>query len=217
MGRSRSSARGRLAECRHLEIGRLTADRLAGVLDLTLIGLPGLADDVLVGSNGTLGRHAQGVRLKAHVGGELALALGIAVETDRAVEILVADVVGELGRGVFRLGDGLGVELACPVGGADIEPTILCRWICIALSESPSERLSAPSIRLRWWKSRMPSLSRTGRPKLSEMRAAWLPSGQQSRTISRVVPLRSGTTRALDLGERVELDIELTFLAMPSR
>ena len=52
---------------------------------------------------------------------------------------------------------------------------------------------------------------------LSEIRAAWLPSGQQSRTISRVVPLRSGTTRALGLGERVELDIELTFLAMPFR
>ena len=100
-GRSRSSAGGS-AEGRHLEIGRLAADGLAGIFDLTLVGLPAFADDVLVGGDRTLGCHAQRVRLKAHVGGEFALALGVAVEADRTVEILVAGVVGELGRGVSR-------------------------------------------------------------------------------------------------------------------
>jgi hypothetical protein len=60
------------------------------------------------------------MRLKRHVYGELTLALRGAVEADRTVEVLVADVVGGLGRGVARLRQGAGVELACPVGGADL-------------------------------------------------------------------------------------------------
>jgi len=59
IGRSRSSARWRSAKRRHLKIGSLSADVLAGVLDLALVGLPAFADDVLVGCDGTLGRHAQ--------------------------------------------------------------------------------------------------------------------------------------------------------------
>jgi hypothetical protein len=49
---------GWLAEGRHLEFGRLPADALTGVLDRALKGLPGLADDMLVGGDGSLGRHA---------------------------------------------------------------------------------------------------------------------------------------------------------------
>lgn len=40
IGRSRSSAPWRSAKCRHLEIGSLPADVLAGVLDLALVWLP---------------------------------------------------------------------------------------------------------------------------------------------------------------------------------
>ena len=71
-----------------------------------------------------------------------------------------------------------------------------CRWICMARSLRPSLSASAVSMMSRSWRSRMPSLSSVARPKLSEMRAACAASGQASRTISSVVPLRSGTTRA---------------------
>jgi len=76
------------------------------VFDLPLEGLPGLADDLLIGRDGALGRHAECVCLQAHVGGELALALRLAVEAYRTVKILVAHVVGELGGRVTRLGYG---------------------------------------------------------------------------------------------------------------
>src|SRR3954454_13967847 len=57
----------------------------------------------------------------------------------------------------------------------------------------------------------MASLSRTGRPKLSAMRVAWAASGQTSRTISMVVPRRSGTTRALVRGARAVLVMVKSF------
>lgn len=50
-----------LAECRHLEIGRLPADGLAGIFGLALVGLPALTDDVLVGGNGAFCCHTQGM------------------------------------------------------------------------------------------------------------------------------------------------------------
>jgi hypothetical protein len=52
--------------------------------------------------------------LQAHVGGELALALRPAVETDRAVEIFVAIVVGELGGEVAGFGDRAAVNCPAP-------------------------------------------------------------------------------------------------------
>lgn len=50
-------------ERRHLHLGRLAADGLAGLLGLPLEGLPALADDLFVGCDGALSRHAQGVGL----------------------------------------------------------------------------------------------------------------------------------------------------------
>ena len=49
--------------------------------------------------------------LKPHVGREFALALGVAVETDRSVQILVADVVG-IAAGVIGLAKTLSLEIA---------------------------------------------------------------------------------------------------------
>ena len=87
-----------------------------------------------------------------------------------------------------------------------------CRWISIARSLSPSLRASAVSTMSRSCRSRMPSLSRIARPKLSEMRSAWGESGQARRTISRVVPRRSGMTRAEARGERAVLVMMRSFL-----
>ena len=72
-----------LFESRHLDRGDLFRNRFAGVFDRPFEGLPGLADDLLVSSDGTLGRHAQCVRLKPHVGRELPLALRLAVHAFR--------------------------------------------------------------------------------------------------------------------------------------
>src|SRR5690606_9928303 len=98
----------------------LPADGLAGIFGLTLVGLPALADDVLVGCDHALGGHAQSVGLDTHVGGELTLALGGAFEPDRAVAILIAHLVGEPGGRVLGLGDSLGIELPRPVGRPDM-------------------------------------------------------------------------------------------------
>ncbi|TCU30747.1 hypothetical protein EV130_101322 [Rhizobium azibense] len=53
-----------------------------------------------------------------------------------------------------------------------------CVWICMAFSPRPSLSASALSISWLRCRSRIPSLSMTGRPKLSEMRSAWALSGQ---------------------------------------
>ena len=66
------------------------------VADGRLVGLPVLAGDVGVGVDGTLGGGHQGVGLQAHLGGELAGALGLALEAGDARAVLVAVVV--LGR-----------------------------------------------------------------------------------------------------------------------
>ncbi|MCQ4635065.1 hypothetical protein GB927_033935 [Shinella sp. CPCC 100929] len=84
---------------------------MTGVFDRAIERLPGLADDVLVGCDGTFGGYAQCVGLDPHVSGELPLAVGGTVITDGAVEIFVTGVVRGLGRGVARFGDGLAVEL----------------------------------------------------------------------------------------------------------
>jgi len=59
------------------------------------------------------------VRLQAHIGRELAFALGRTIEPDRTVKIFVAGVIGALRRGVPRLGNCARVELACAMSGAD--------------------------------------------------------------------------------------------------
>lgn len=87
--RGRSPALGGSSESRHLQLGRLPVDRLARILDRALEGLPGLADDLLVCGDGTLRGHAQGVGLERHVGGELSLALGGAVEADGSIDIFI--------------------------------------------------------------------------------------------------------------------------------
>ena len=63
----------------------------------------------------------------------------------------------------------------------------------------------------------MPSLSRTGRPKLSEMRAAWAAVRAAEPDHFEGGALAERDDAGLGLEERVELDIELTFLAMPFR
>jgi hypothetical protein len=60
------------------------------------------------------------VGLERHVGGELPLALGGAVEADRATDILVAIIAGGLGRRIAGLGHGAAVELAGAMSGTDI-------------------------------------------------------------------------------------------------
>src|SRR3546814_5123496 len=74
-------------------------------------GLPRLADDLFIGGDCALGRHAQRVGLDTHVGRELPLALGGTIVSDRTVEVLVTSVIRRLGRCVARLCDGPGVEL----------------------------------------------------------------------------------------------------------
>lgn len=49
---------GGSTESRHLHLGRLAVERLAGILDRPLEGLPVLTDDVLVSRNGAFGGHA---------------------------------------------------------------------------------------------------------------------------------------------------------------
>lgn len=110
------------------------------------IGLPGFAGDVFVGRDRTFGRHAKHVGLQAHVGGKFALALRPAVEADRAVEILVAIAVGELGGEVARLGDRAAVELPGAVGRADEGADDALKWICMAFSARPSFSASALSM-----------------------------------------------------------------------
>ncbi|MCY1248245.1 hypothetical protein D9M72_616540 [compost metagenome] len=66
----------------------------------------------------------------------------------------------------------------------------------MARSPIPSLKASAVSQMRRSWRSRIPSLSMTAVPKLSAILSAWALSGQVSRTISTVTPLRSGRTRA---------------------
>ena len=107
-------------ERRHLCLGRLPADGVGRVVDRTLERLPGLADDSFVGGDGALGGHAKRVRLHAHVGGEFTLALCLAIEADRTIEVLIAAVVGELGGRISRFSDCAGVELASTVRGADV-------------------------------------------------------------------------------------------------
>ncbi len=84
------------AKCRHLQFGRLAVDGLARIFDLPLERLPGFANNLFVCGDDALGRAAERMRLDAHIGRELSLALGIAVEPDRTVEILVAGIVGRL-------------------------------------------------------------------------------------------------------------------------
>ncbi len=90
-----------------------------------------------------------------------------------------------------------------------------CMWICMARSPSPSSSAAAVSTMSFSCRSRMPSLSRTGRPKLSEMREHCAESGQASRTICSVVPLRSGTTRALGREVAVFLVMACPFFLVP--
>ena len=99
-GGAEAPPQGDLSKGCHLEVGRLAVDALAGVFYRALEGLPLFANDVLVGGNRAFGCHAQGVRLDAHVGCELALTLGSAVETDRPVAVFVAGVICGLGRGI---------------------------------------------------------------------------------------------------------------------
>ena len=93
------------AQCGHLQLGRLAVYGLAGVLDGPLEGLPGLADDLLVGGDSALGGHAKGVGLKGHVSGELTLALRGAVEADRTTDIFVPLVAGRFGRRIASFSD----------------------------------------------------------------------------------------------------------------
>ena len=84
-----------------------------------LVGLPGLAGDVGVGRDRTFGGGQQGEGLQGHLGGEQAGALGLALEADRAVAVLVAVVV-EQPAGQLHRGRLLGaVELRGAEGGAD--------------------------------------------------------------------------------------------------
>lgn len=69
--------------------------RSGQILDRALEGLLGLADDLLVCGDGTLGSHAQGVGLKRHVRGELSLARR-RVEADRSIDFFVPVVAGGL-------------------------------------------------------------------------------------------------------------------------
>ena len=110
----------RLPQSCHLEFGGLAVDGLAGIVDLALEGLPALADGMFVSCYRTFGRHPQRMGLKAHVGREFALALGVAVKADRATAVLVASVIGEFGRGILGFGNRPGVELSGAMGGADI-------------------------------------------------------------------------------------------------
>lgn len=93
---------GLSAEGRHLQFGCLAVDGLAGVLDGPFERLPRLTDHLLVGGDGALGGHAQGVRLECHVSGEFPLALRGAVEPHRPTDIFVAIVTGRLGRRIAR-------------------------------------------------------------------------------------------------------------------
>lgn len=104
----------------HLRIGRLAVEGMAGVFDRPIEWLPRLTDNLLVGCDGPFGRHAKRVGLDAHVGGELAFALCGTVIANRAIEILIAGIIGGLGRGVARFGDGSTVELPRSMGGSDI-------------------------------------------------------------------------------------------------
>ncbi|AJD46281.1 filamentation induced by cAMP/death on curing-related protein (plasmid) [Rhizobium gallicum bv. gallicum R602sp] len=117
---SRSSARSVSIEGRHLRRGGLAVEPLTGFVDRTIERLPGFTYDLLVGGHSAFGSHPERMRMDAHVGCELALALGSAVIADGTVEILVAGVGRSLGGGVTRLGDGPGVELAGTVGRSDI-------------------------------------------------------------------------------------------------
>ena len=55
-----------------------------------LVGLPGLAGDVGVGVDGSLGGGHESVGLQAHLGGELAGAFGLALEPGDPGAVLVA-------------------------------------------------------------------------------------------------------------------------------
>ena len=96
------------------------------MLDLPFERLPGFANDLLVGGDGALGRHAERVGLEGHVGREFSFALRGAVKTNGTVEIFVAAVVGKLGGRVTRFGHCAGVELAGAVGYS--ERTLLEKW-----------------------------------------------------------------------------------------
>lgn len=119
-GRAYGRARSASTESRHLKLGHLTVNALTGFVGQPLEGLPALADDPLIGGHGTLGCHEQRVRLDRHVCGELALALGGAVEADDAVAILVARIACGFRRSVASLSDRAAVKLASTMGGSDI-------------------------------------------------------------------------------------------------
>lgn len=106
-------------ESRQLSLGGLAVKIGAGCFHWAVEGLPGLADNALVGRNGAFGRHPQSVDLDPHVSGKLAFTLSGAIVADGTVEILVTDIIGGLGGRIARLDDGAGVELASAVRRAE--------------------------------------------------------------------------------------------------
>ncbi|EPE93898.1 hypothetical protein RGCCGE502_33961 (plasmid) [Rhizobium grahamii CCGE 502] len=184
---------------------------MAGLFDGTDERFPGLADHLDLGGDGAFGRHSERMGLYAHVGGEFALALSGAIIADGTVQVLVAGIVGGFGRGIARLGDGAAVELAGAVGPADVgtdDPLQVDLHGLVA--KAVAERIGLLRA-IRSCKSRMPSLSMTAVPKLSAILSAWLVSGQLSRTISMVAPLRSCATRVDWREEGVGLAMSFPF------
>ena len=136
------------------------------------------------------------MRLKPDIGGEFALALGGGVEPDGPVEILVTAVVRSLRSGVAGVGHGAGVELACAMRRADegADDTLemdLRRALAGAFSQN-ARRLGDEA----FVRGADAVAIDDRRPKLSEMRLDWDPSGQARRTISSDVHLRGGRLRA---------------------
>jgi hypothetical protein len=104
----------------HLERGGLAVDGLPCLFDRAFEGLPTVANILFVGVDCADRRHQEGVRLKAHVGSEFALALGGARHPDRSVKVFVAGVICRLGCRITGLADRAGIELASAVRRADV-------------------------------------------------------------------------------------------------
>jgi hypothetical protein len=81
------------------------------VLDGAIEWLPLFAYHLLIAGDNALCCHTQGMRLKAHFGGELALPLSSTVEPDRTIEVFVADIVRELAGRVLGPCDHAAVEV----------------------------------------------------------------------------------------------------------
>src|SRR5580658_1781070 len=107
---------GRSAEGAELSFRRLPANGRCGLGD---IGFPVLARDVAEDLDGSGSAGELGESLQAHIGGEFAGALRLALEAGDAVQILVAVVIGELAGEVARGRDFLGVEFTGANSRAD--------------------------------------------------------------------------------------------------